>query len=108
MLDSRIAVWSGQVLPGMHAQMTVEERPAHEDPSGCTPDSTDWSTRLAVSLPRLGTVDAQLTLRGNRLVLSIAAGEATTATELGTARGQLAQALSDAGLQVDTLQVALR
>ncbi len=107
-LDSRMATWSGQVLPGMHAQMTVHERPGEGQPQDADAAATDWATRLVVTLPRLGAIEAQLTLRADRLVLSVATVEADAAAELGSAREALAQALADAGLQVDGFQVNQR
>jgi hypothetical protein len=58
-----------------------------------------------VVLPRLGAVDARLLLRGDRLLLSVAADETSGADELAAAREQLVSALADAGLKVDAVQV---
>jgi hypothetical protein len=104
------AGWSGLVLPGMQARITVQERPRpSEDEQQAEPDAqADWSTRLAVMLPRLGAIDAQLVLRGDRLLVSVAAGDATSAEALSAARQQLVDALAAAGLAVDALQVSVR
>jgi hypothetical protein len=61
-----------------------------------------------VVLPRLGAVDARLLLRGDRLLLSVAADEASGADELAAAREHLVSALADAGLKVDAVQVEAR
>lgn len=107
-LDTGAATWSGQVLPGMHARLTVHERAQEPEGEGDGTESSGWSTRLSVSLPRLGSVDAQLLLRGDRLVLAVAASEAGSAAELAAARERLVETLRAAGLQVDSLQVTLR
>ena len=53
-----------------------------------------------------GIVEAgRLLLRGDRLMLSVAAGEGSGADELAAARQQLLDALAAAGLRVDALQV---
>jgi hypothetical protein len=106
-LDAGSAGWTGLVLPGMPARIAVQERPR---PSGEETDATpeaaaDWSTTVSVTLPRLGTIDARLLLRGDRVMLSVAAGEGSGADELAGARQQLLDALAAAGLRVDALQV---
>ena len=106
-LDAGSAGWSGLVLPGMPARITVQERPessGEEDDPAAQP-AADWSTTLSVTLPRLGAIDARLLLRGERLILSVAAGEATGAQALAAARQQLLDALAAAGLKVDALQM---
>ncbi len=109
-LDAGSAGWNGLVLPGMQARITVQERPrpSDEESDAATEAGTDWSTRLAVMLPRLGAVDARLVLRGDRLLLSVGAGAAATADELALARQDLVDALAAAGLTVESLQVAAR
>ncbi len=109
-LDAGSAGWSGLVLPGMQARITVQERPRpSEDEQQADPDAqADWSTRLAVMLPRLGAIDAQLVLRGDRLLVSVAAGDATSAEALAAARQQLVDDLAAAGLAVDAVQVSVR
>jgi hypothetical protein len=109
-LDAGSAGWSGLVLPGVSARITVQERPrpSEEEAGPGTEAGTDWSTRLAVTLPRLGAVDAQLVLRGDRLLLTVAADGAASADELAMARQQLVDALAAAGLTVESLQVAVR
>jgi hypothetical protein len=107
-LDERAASWSGWVLPGMQLGMTVHERIDQESGAQAAPGGEEWTTRLAVSLPRLGAIDAQLVLRGDRLLLAVSAGEAATAAELSAARAELMQVLQAAGLRVETLQVGER
>lgn len=109
-LDAGSAGWAGLVLPGMQARITVQERPppSEDEADAESGPGTDWSTRLAVVLPRLGEVDARLVLRGDRLLLTVAAGAADSAGELDRARQDLVDALAAAGLTVESLQVALR
>lgn len=106
-LDAGRAGWSGLVLPGVPASIVVQERPApsEDDAEGTPEPAADWATTVSVVLPRLGAVDARLLLRGDRLLLSVAADEASGADELAAAREQLVSALADAGLKVDAVQV---
>ena len=106
-LDAGSAGWSGFVLPGMQARITVQERPPpSDDEREPGPDeASDWSTRIAVVLPRLGSIDAQLVLRGDRLLVSVAAGASSSVDELAMARQQLVEALAAAGLTVESLRV---
>jgi hypothetical protein len=109
-LDAGSAGWSGLVLPGMQARITVQEKPRpSDDEAGSDPEAgADWSTRLAVMLPRLGAVEARLVMRGDRLQVSLAAGAVASADELAAARQQLVDVLGAAGLTVESLQVAAR
>ncbi len=106
-LDAGSAGWNGLVLPGMPARIAVQERPrpSGEEVEAGHEAAADWSTTVSVTLPRLGAIDARLLLRGDRVMLSVAAGAATGADELAAARQQLLDALAAAGLKVDALQV---
>jgi len=106
-LDAGRAGWSGLVLPGVPAGIVVQERPApsEDDAEGAPEPAADWATTVSVVLPRLGAVDARLLLRGDRLLLSVAAEEASGADELAAAREHLVSALADASLKVDAVQV---
>jgi len=106
-LDAGRAGWSGLVLPGVPASIVVQERPApsEDDAEGPPEPAADWATTVSVVLPRLGAVDARLLLRGDRLLLSVAADETSGADELAAAREHLVSALADAGLKVDAVQV---
>ncbi|MBY0438921.1 MAG: flagellar hook-length control protein FliK, partial [Burkholderiales bacterium] len=52
-----------------------------------------------------GSIDAQLVLRGDRLLVSVAAGASSSVDELAMARQQLVEALAAAGLTVESLRV---
>jgi len=106
-LDAGSAGWSGFVLPGLHARITVQEKPPpfEEDSTSDPQARTDWSTRLAVTLPRLGEVEARLVWRGDRLQVVVAAGTPASAQALAASRHRLAEALDAAGLSVQSLQV---
>jgi hypothetical protein len=68
-----------------------------------------WRTRMALSLPTLGTVEARLRIDGNTLQLQLRATEQATVSLLGAAGAELparldAQGLQLAGLRIDGLE----
>jgi hypothetical protein len=109
-LDGGSAAWSGMVLPGVPVRIAVQERPARsaEEPDEQGAAMSEWSTTVSVDLPRLGQVDARLLLRGDRLLLSVAAEAGGRAEAIAADRRQLLDALGAAGLKVDALQVEPR
>jgi flagellar hook-length control protein FliK len=88
-------VWHGEAWP----QQTLEwqiERDAHQ--GGADDDGPRWNTRLALTTPRLGEVDArlQLTQDGVRIVLH--AKDTETAERLRAALPVLRESLDAAGV----------
>src|SRR6201996_4807080 len=70
--------WSGEAWPGARLDWTIEERGDRWSRGGDAdaPDSEalhPWRTRLTLSLPVLGTVDADLTLVGMQLTARVQA-----------------------------------
>ena len=95
--------WQGQVWPGQEMRWEIEEDAARQTPEGEA--AAAWSTRMRLSLPHLGEVDARIRLQGNLLSVSIAAAEAATCERLRAAGQGLSQSLEDAGLTLGTLGV---
>jgi len=98
--------WHGEVWPGQNVDWAiqrdlVEEREANELEAA---DASRWSTSLRLTLPRLGTVDAVLQLNGNRLSIRVAA-DADSAADLRKQAGSLNNALTGAGLNVQSLEI---
>lgn len=89
-------VWRGELWPGqgLHWEIAAEER------QGAVPDETpaaQWTTRLRLTLPRLGEVDAALTLAQEKVSLAMTAN-ADGADTLRRGLGELAAAFAAAGL----------
>lgn len=84
--------WSVEAWPGMPMdwEVTREQQREHSPTSA---DAATWSTRLRLDLPRLGHVDAVLTLGAHGLEARLVADDRTTAGLLAEAgadfRGQL-------------------
>ncbi|MBN3758474.1 flagellar hook-length control protein FliK [Paraburkholderia sp. Tr-20389] len=100
--------WTGEAWPGARLDWTIEQEGDEWRRSGNGAASADdeypWRTRLTLSLPSLGTVDADLTLTGTRLVARVQAspgGAARLATQGETFRQRLAQA----GIELSGLSI---
>jgi len=103
-LDTRQLVWQGQVWPGQDLRWQIEERAAHE---GTAAVEREWQTRLDLHLPRLGEVNALLSIspRGE-LRIAVTAHSPEIAQTLRDASAVLNQSLASAGLQLAQLEVA--
>jgi hypothetical protein len=69
--------WQGQVWPGQEMRWEIEEdgqRTGADEPES----ATGWSTRLKLTLPTLGSVNAQIRLQDQQLVLAIIADSPET------------------------------
>ncbi|OZI74697.1 flagellar hook-length control protein FliK [Bordetella genomosp. 12] len=99
-LANHVVHWQGQPWPG--ADMDWELR---RDPYGEAPQDPDshWASRLTLHLPRLGEIEARLSLAGSQLVLQLTAPQ--SAGELKQAAAALRQQLSGAGLTLSDLSV---
>ena len=100
--------WTGEAWPGARLDWTIEQDGDEWRRSGNGAASADdeypWRTRLTLSLPTLGTVDAELTLTGARLVARVQAspgGAARLAAQGDTFR----QRLADAGIELSGLSI---
>ncbi|MDI1244298.1 MAG: flagellar hook-length control protein FliK, partial [Rhodoferax sp.] len=99
--------WSGQAWPGAAMDWDIaEEQDAPQGAAGDGAPASRWRTRLALSLPTLGQVEARLSIDGNTLQLHVRAAEQTTVKLLSAAGNALpgtmdAQGLQLAGLRID-------
>lgn len=91
--------WSGQVWPGQTMDWEVrEEGRETADPSA----PPAWTSRLRLELPRLGTVEAVLRLRGGALAVELRVPEGARA-EVGAGTAALRDSLDARGLSLDSL-----
>ncbi len=63
-----------------------------------------WRTRVTLSLPTLGTIDAELTLTGTRLIARMQASP-DGAVRLASRSAALRQRLADGGIELDGLLI---
>ncbi|AXF22014.1 flagellar hook-length control protein FliK [Burkholderia pyrrocinia] len=100
--------WTGEAWPGARLDWTIEpDDPGHRAPRGGDDDAGDgiaWRTRLTLTLPSLGTIDAELVLNGTQLVARLRANQ-TGADRLARHEAALRQRLEGSGLRVGGLSI---
>ncbi|WP_345812151.1 flagellar hook-length control protein FliK [Paraburkholderia sp. PREW-6R] len=99
--------WSGEAWPGARLDWTIEQDGDEWDRSGggaASEDDQPWRTRLTLSLPTLGTVDAELTLTGMRLVARVQASPGGAA-RLAMQGENFRQRLAAAGVELSGLTI---
>ncbi|CAM2138410.1 Flagellar hook-length control protein FliK [Pararobbsia alpina] len=92
--------WSGEAWPDSRMYWELDWDPDDR----ASPDQRVWRTRIAIELPTLGLVDAELTLTGHRLGARITADGQTIAT-LKEGTSDFMRALAGAGLNLDQLAI---
>jgi hypothetical protein len=94
--------WQGQVWPGQQMQWEIGENPAN--PRGQDAEIAQWQTRLKLSLPMLGGIDATLQLRPNGEVgISINTDSPASEAQLKEHASQLRSQFESAGLSLSKL-----
>ncbi|CAG9200252.1 hypothetical protein BVI1335_1510023 [Burkholderia vietnamiensis] len=100
--------WTGEAWPGARLDWTIEPNdPGGRAPRGGDGDAGDgiaWRTRLTLTLPSLGTVDAELVLNGAQLVARLRASSAG-AGRLTRNEAALRQRFEGSGLQLGGLSI---
>ncbi|SDQ75414.1 flagellar hook-length control protein FliK [Paraburkholderia tuberum] len=99
--------WTGEAWPGARLDWTIEQDGDEWDRSGgglASEDDQPWRTRLTLSLPTLGTVDAELTLTGTRLTARVQASP-RGAARLAMQGDGFRQRLAAAGLELQGLTI---
>lgn len=94
--------WQGEAWPGARMQWDIAEHAAAPEAG----ETASWSSRLLVHLPRLGEVEARLTLAQNQLVLRLVAPE--SADRLQPHTDVLRARLQAAGVTLSDLSVLAR
>jgi hypothetical protein len=100
--------WSGEAWPGARLDWTVEEGVDRwsrgGSPGDDAADTQPWRTRLTLSLPLLGTVDAELTLVGSQLAARVQAS-AAGAARLAAQGEFFKQRLAAVGIALNVLSI---
>jgi hypothetical protein len=99
--------WTGEAWPGARLDWTIEQDGDEWDRSGgglASEDDQPWRTRLTLSLPTLGTVDAELTLTGMRLSARVQASP-RGAARLAMQGDGFRQRLAAAGIELQGLTI---
>ncbi|QCP47820.1 flagellar hook-length control protein FliK [Trinickia violacea] len=99
--------WTGEVWPGAKLDWTIEpDGGQHANRQGADPSDYEqpWRTRLTLALPTLGTVDAELTLTGTRLVARVQASPGGAA-RLSAEGDAFRRRLQAAGIELSGLSI---
>jgi hypothetical protein len=96
--------WQGQIWPGQEMRWEIDEDAARR---GQESDETanKWTTRLRMSLPNLGEIDAQIRLQGDQITLAMTAGNTETRNLMRTASVALRKQFDEAGLTLAAMAV---
>ncbi|HRI92731.1 MAG TPA: flagellar hook-length control protein FliK, partial [Accumulibacter sp.] len=96
-----------QVWPGQQLRWEIDNgNDGRQGDGGGEESGEKWQTRLRLSLPRLGDVDARLHIQGQQITLSVIAGSAETRQLLSDETLSLRSQLNKAGLELASLGVA--
>ncbi|MFT4063123.1 flagellar hook-length control protein FliK [Paraburkholderia sp.] len=99
--------WTGEAWPGARLDWTIEQDGDEWDRGGgglASEDGQPWRTRLTLSLPTLGTVDAELTLTGMQLTARVQASP-HGAARLAMQGDSFRQRLAAAGIELRGLTI---
>lgn len=99
--------WTGEAWPGARLDWTIEQDDdgrGRDGSDGASADDIPWRTRLTLSLPTLGTVDAELTLTGTQLFARVQAS-AGGATRLAAHGESFRQRLAAVGIALGALSI---
>lgn len=88
--------WQGQLWPGQEAELEIEE----DSPSAQGEEERVWTSRLRLTMPRLGEVTAELLLSGQQLRIRLNTVQPEAAADLATAQQRLADRFAEAQLQL--------
>ncbi|MDD2883482.1 MAG: flagellar hook-length control protein FliK [Dechloromonas sp.] len=97
--------WQGQIWPGQTLWWEIGEQGSH-GPTDQEDPGRQWRTRLKLSLPRLGGIDAQLQLlAGGRVSIQIQTSENTAEQRLNDQMNTLRDQFAAAGLDLAALHI---
>ncbi|GHU10697.1 hypothetical protein FACS1894185_2650 [Betaproteobacteria bacterium] len=104
-LATNTYVWQGQVWPGQNMDWEIVEEDGGREQSENT--APNWTTRLRLTLPHLGSVDATLRLIGGKEIdIKLRAENPATRALLNAANGPLQQQFVTAGLKLSAFAVS--
>lgn len=104
-LATQTFAWQGQIWPGQQMYWEINDQQGKQSNSE-DGIARQWQTRLKLTLPKLGGINASLLLLpGNQIEISLTVQEDQIETTLSSARQILQQQFADAGLNLANLTV---
>jgi len=102
---TQVYSWQGQVWPGQDIRWEIES-PPERTAAGGAEDDARWQTRLRLTLPLLGAVDARLSLAGDQLNIALTAESTQAVALLRNGSSILRQQLDSLGVVLSSLSFA--
>jgi len=96
--------WQGQIWPGQEMRWEIDEDATRQGLDG-EESNAKWSTRLHLTLPNLGEINAQIRLQGDQISLVMSSGNAETRDLMRASGLALRQQLDEAGLTLASMGV---
>lgn len=104
-LSTQNFAWQGQIWPGQEMWWEIGDDGRHTNTQN-DDSSQKWQTRLKLSLPMLGEIEATLHLNaGGEVSISLLAGNDASEERLRNASAQLTSQFEAAGLQLTQLSL---
>jgi hypothetical protein len=104
-LASQNFSWQGQIWPGQEMHWEIDENAGRREQADDGETAAQWSTRLRMTLPNLGEIDAQIRLQDNQITLGMSAGSAETRHQMRAASLSLRSQLAEAGITLASMGV---
>lgn len=95
--------WQGQVWPGQDMRWEIEEDGKRQNDKG--EPTPGWQTRLHLTLPQLGAVEARIRVDGQQIHLDLSSAQDETQQLMRNAMLDLRQQLDGAGLALATVGI---
>jgi len=104
-LETGALVWRGEAWRGQKLEWTVQRDSGRQASNDGENTYGQWRTRVRITMPHLGAIDASLAIDARGLEVRIAAVDVNAANALRSAAPLLAATLGEAGLMVRRLEV---
>lgn len=96
-------VWQGPVWPGQDMRWEIDENPTQGQQGDEV--APRWTTRLRMTLPQLGEIDARIQLQGNQVMITMSVGDDETRQRMRTDGESLRTQLDAAGLTLTSMGI---
>lgn len=104
-LASNVYAFHGQAWPGQDIHWEIIDADGQSGGDALDDEAPRWRTRLRLSLPSLGAVDAALTLQSGRLAITLDGRDEDVVARLNAGVADLRQHLQAAGVTVASVDI---
>lgn len=105
-LERQRIAWQGNLLPGQPMEWEVTRNAARKKGQQAEPEQS-WQSTIRFELPHLGAIAATLNLHGEHLQIFVRTDSESSADALQEHAVTLAEALKQAGAQLDSFSVKM-